>query len=133
MNETIAYLPGLSPVENKELCARFDGGRLSSAEDHPRHGQQCQPDTRRPGRNGLHRTFRMHLLAEVALRFAFFLLCPPDSKGWIPGTIGHGIRGWGRRRLAAVCPVDAYGRRFGGWGMPDIVVPATTAQPPDGR
>jgi len=30
MNETIAYLPGLSPVESKELCARFDGGRLSS-------------------------------------------------------------------------------------------------------
>ncbi len=30
MNETIAYLAGLSPVENKELCARFDGGRLSS-------------------------------------------------------------------------------------------------------
>jgi hypothetical protein len=30
MNETIAYLPGLSPVENKELCARFNGGRLSS-------------------------------------------------------------------------------------------------------
>ena len=30
MNETIPYLPGLSPVENKELCARFDGGRLSS-------------------------------------------------------------------------------------------------------
>ena len=30
MNETIACLPGLSPVENKELCARFDGGRLSS-------------------------------------------------------------------------------------------------------
>ena len=30
MNEAIAYLPGLSPVENKELCARFDGGRLSS-------------------------------------------------------------------------------------------------------
>jgi AraC-like DNA-binding protein len=30
MNETIAYLPGLSPVENKEPCARFDGGRLSS-------------------------------------------------------------------------------------------------------
>ena len=30
MNETTAYLPGLSPVENKELCARFDGGRLSS-------------------------------------------------------------------------------------------------------
>ncbi len=30
MNETIAYLPGLSPVETKELCARFDGGRLSS-------------------------------------------------------------------------------------------------------
>jgi hypothetical protein len=29
MNETIAYLPGLPPVENKELCARFDGGRLS--------------------------------------------------------------------------------------------------------
>ena len=25
-----AYLPGLSPVENKELCVRFDGGRLSS-------------------------------------------------------------------------------------------------------
>ena len=23
MNQTIAYLPGLSPVENKELCARF--------------------------------------------------------------------------------------------------------------
>ena len=30
MNETIAYLPGLSPVDGKELCARFDGGRLSS-------------------------------------------------------------------------------------------------------
>jgi hypothetical protein len=30
MDETIAYLPGLSPVKNKELCARFDGGRLSS-------------------------------------------------------------------------------------------------------
>ena len=30
MNETIAYLPGKSPVEIKELCARFDGGRLSS-------------------------------------------------------------------------------------------------------
>ena len=30
MNQTIAYLPELSPVENKELCARFDGGRLSS-------------------------------------------------------------------------------------------------------
>ena len=25
MNETTAYLPGLSPVENKDLCARFDG------------------------------------------------------------------------------------------------------------
>ena len=30
MNRTTAYLPGLSPVENQELCARFDGGRLSS-------------------------------------------------------------------------------------------------------
>jgi|TARA_B100000315_G_scaffold179209_1_gene167900 hypothetical protein len=30
MTETIPYLPGLSPVEGKELCARFDGGRLSS-------------------------------------------------------------------------------------------------------
>ena len=30
MNQTIAYLPGLSPVENKEVCARFDGGQLSS-------------------------------------------------------------------------------------------------------
>ncbi len=30
MDETTAYLPGLSPVKNKELCARFDGGRLSS-------------------------------------------------------------------------------------------------------
>ena len=30
MNEIIPYLPGLSPVENKQLCARFDGGRLSS-------------------------------------------------------------------------------------------------------
>ena len=30
MNETTAYVPGLSPVENKELSARFDGGRLSS-------------------------------------------------------------------------------------------------------
>jgi len=30
MDQTIAYLPGLSPVDNKELCARFDGGRLSS-------------------------------------------------------------------------------------------------------
>ncbi len=30
MNETIAYLPGLSPVAGKELWARFDGGRLSS-------------------------------------------------------------------------------------------------------
>jgi len=30
MNEIIPYLPGLSPVAGKELCARFDGGRLSS-------------------------------------------------------------------------------------------------------
>jgi hypothetical protein len=30
LNETIAYLPGLSPVAGKELWARFDGGRLSS-------------------------------------------------------------------------------------------------------
>ncbi len=30
MNETIPYLPGLPPVAGKELCARFDGGRLSS-------------------------------------------------------------------------------------------------------
>ncbi len=30
MNETIPYLPGLSPVSGKELHARFDGGRLSS-------------------------------------------------------------------------------------------------------
>jgi Transposase DDE domain group 1 len=30
MDETAAYLPGLSPVEDKKLCARFDGGRLSS-------------------------------------------------------------------------------------------------------
>jgi hypothetical protein len=29
-NQTIPYLAGLSPVESKELCARFDGGRLSS-------------------------------------------------------------------------------------------------------
>ena len=26
MNETVPYLPGLSPVIGKELCARFDGG-----------------------------------------------------------------------------------------------------------
>jgi hypothetical protein len=30
MNETIPFLPGLSPVAGKELHARFDGGRLSS-------------------------------------------------------------------------------------------------------
>lgn len=30
MNETTPYLPGLSPVAGKELCARLDGGRLSS-------------------------------------------------------------------------------------------------------
>ena len=30
MTEIIPYLPGLSPVENKELGAWFDGGRLSS-------------------------------------------------------------------------------------------------------
>ena len=30
MNEIIPFLPGLSPVADKELCARFDGGRLSS-------------------------------------------------------------------------------------------------------
>jgi len=30
MNEITPYLPGLSPVAGKELCARFDGGRLSS-------------------------------------------------------------------------------------------------------
>ena len=30
MNETTPYFPGLSPGEGKELCARFDGGRLSS-------------------------------------------------------------------------------------------------------
>ncbi len=30
MNETIPYLPGLPPVGGKELCAGFNGGRLSS-------------------------------------------------------------------------------------------------------
>ncbi len=30
MNETIPYLPGSPAVGGKELCARFDGGRLSS-------------------------------------------------------------------------------------------------------
>jgi hypothetical protein len=30
MTESIPFLPGLSPVAGKELCARFDGGRLSS-------------------------------------------------------------------------------------------------------
>ncbi len=30
MNQTIAYLAGLSPVENEGLCAPFDGGGLSS-------------------------------------------------------------------------------------------------------
>ncbi len=30
MSETIPYLPGLPAVGGKELCARFDGGRLSS-------------------------------------------------------------------------------------------------------
>ncbi|MDP6884819.1 MAG: transposase, partial [Rhodospirillales bacterium] len=30
MTESIPFLPGLSPVGGKELCARFDGGRLSS-------------------------------------------------------------------------------------------------------
>ncbi len=30
MNETISYPPGLSAVAGKALCARFDGGRLSS-------------------------------------------------------------------------------------------------------
>ena len=30
MTETIPFLPGFSPVAGKELCARFDGGRLSS-------------------------------------------------------------------------------------------------------
>ena len=30
INETIPFLPGLSPVTGKELYARFDGGRLSS-------------------------------------------------------------------------------------------------------
>jgi len=30
LEETIPYLPGLSPVSGKELHARFDGGRLSS-------------------------------------------------------------------------------------------------------
>ena len=30
MDERIPFLPGLSPVAGKELCARFDGGRLSS-------------------------------------------------------------------------------------------------------
>jgi len=30
MTESIPFLPGLSPIAGKELCARFDGGRLSS-------------------------------------------------------------------------------------------------------
>ena len=30
MTETSPFLPGLPPVAGKELCARFDGGRLSS-------------------------------------------------------------------------------------------------------
>jgi hypothetical protein len=29
-NESIPYLPGLSHVAGKDICARFDGGRLSS-------------------------------------------------------------------------------------------------------
>ncbi len=29
-SETIPYLPGLPPVAGQDLCARFDGGRLSS-------------------------------------------------------------------------------------------------------
>ena len=30
MTESIPFLPGLSPIAGKELCARFDGSRLSS-------------------------------------------------------------------------------------------------------
>jgi hypothetical protein len=30
MKLSIPFLPGLSPVQGKELCARFDGGWLSS-------------------------------------------------------------------------------------------------------
>ncbi len=30
MTENSPFLPGLSPIAGKELCARFDGGRLSS-------------------------------------------------------------------------------------------------------
>jgi len=30
MTENTPFLPGLSPVTGKDLCARFDGGRLSS-------------------------------------------------------------------------------------------------------
>jgi hypothetical protein len=30
MNQTTPYRTGLSPVDGKQLCARFDGGRLSS-------------------------------------------------------------------------------------------------------
>ena len=30
MTESIPFLPGLSPIAGKALCARFDGGRLSS-------------------------------------------------------------------------------------------------------
>jgi hypothetical protein len=30
MTESIPFLPGLSPVAGKELCARSDGGWLSS-------------------------------------------------------------------------------------------------------
>ncbi len=30
MNEIIPYLPGSPPIGGKELCARFDSGRLSS-------------------------------------------------------------------------------------------------------
>ncbi len=38
MNETTPYLPGLSPVAGKELCARFDGGRLALALQDLGHG-----------------------------------------------------------------------------------------------
>ncbi len=54
MNETTAYLPGLSPVETKEIRARFNGGQQLVLFNAPRTEQDrerrglCRPSAGEP-------------------------------------------------------------------------------------
>ena len=94
MNETIPYLPGLSPVAGKELCARFDGGRLSSdggvllfpgIERRLRISDllaSCVTDARDPAST-------THTYADMIRARMFAIACGYEYIG--PSFLGHGI------------------------------------------